>query len=132
MKQVKFFALLVMAGFATFAVAQSNNSNDVGSNQVGSGMGGQGQGGQRHGPPPAAIDACKSKNSGAECSFIGRNNETRNGTCFSPSPEHPLACRPAQANHGMDGQTNQGRQSGMEGQEPSQQGRSGNNEMNEK
>lgn len=47
-------------------------------------------------PPPQAIDACKEKASGAACSFVGRNNKELTGTCFSPNPERPLACRPAQ------------------------------------
>ena len=59
------------------------------------GQGGQGSGEHHHGPPPAAIAACKGLASGAGCSFVGRQNQNLSGTCFSPRTDRPLACRPA-------------------------------------
>ena len=52
----------------------------------------QQQGGPRQ-PPQAALDACQSLSSGAECSFTGKS-ETVSGTCAAPEGK-PLACRPA-------------------------------------
>lgn len=94
----------------------------TGSGQSGSGQGGQGgpggpgkapggpggeggqSGGEHHrGPPPAAIAACKGLASGAGCSFVGRENKNRSGTCFSPATDKPLACRPAGGGPGGQG-----------------------------
>lgn len=49
-------------------------------------------------PPPEALDACKDKTSGVECSFNDRQGNSRSGTCWAPDPSKPLACRPADAN----------------------------------
>ena len=57
--------------------------------------GGEGPDGDRPPPPPPeAIDSCADKSSGDACSFEGREGETLSGTCFSPSSDLPLACRP--------------------------------------
>jgi hypothetical protein len=63
-----------------------------------------GQGGpEHHGPPPAAIAACKGLASGAGCSFVGRENQSLSGTCFSPRTDRPLACRPPRGARGAKG-----------------------------
>jgi hypothetical protein len=56
---------------------------------------GQGQGGPQRGPPQAAIEACASRSSGEACSFSDRGHDLT-GTCWSPSSDKPLACKPAQ------------------------------------
>jgi hypothetical protein len=48
----------------------------------------------RRGPPPQAMDACKSKASGDACSFESPRRGTVQGTCWAPSQDRPLACRP--------------------------------------
>lgn len=62
---------------------------------------GQSQDGQRRGPPPQAIDACKSLKTGDACSFTGPHGDMQ-GTCFAP-PDKALACRPANAPQGPNG-----------------------------
>jgi hypothetical protein len=47
-----------------------------------------------HGPPPEALAACQGKSSDAACSFT-HQGRTLEGTCFTPSRDLPLACRPA-------------------------------------
>lgn len=59
------------------------------------------QGGDPRQPPQAAIDACVSIPQDSACSFIGRNNETVNGTCQTVS-ESQLACVP-QGGRGHNG-----------------------------
>jgi len=87
MRQRRLVAALTLYAMATLAIAQTNSPSEGGN--------GQGAGEHRHGPPPAAIDACKGKTSGATCSFIGHENKSRTGTCFAPpSGNVPLACRP--------------------------------------
>ena len=55
----------------------------------------EGRGGNGHPPPPReAIDACSDKDSGDDCSFSGRDDETVSGSCFTPADDKPLACRP--------------------------------------
>ncbi|MGA7750560.1 MAG: hypothetical protein WCA63_10465 [Gallionella sp.] len=122
MKKSKLIVTLILAGMATIAAAQS--SNPQGDGQEGPGNGGQGgsnigpgmgpgSGQHPHGPPPQAIAACKDKASGAECSFIGRENKTRTGTCFAPpGGNHPLACRPDRGEKGMEEQGVGGQKSG--------------------
>lgn len=57
------------------------------------GQGSRGPQGHR-GPPREALEACKSKQSGAECSFTTpRGKET--GKCWTPDSSKPLACKPA-------------------------------------
>ena len=105
----KLLVTLILAGITTMATAQTNPP--AGENRQGGGQGG----GERRGPPPQAIEACKGKASGATCSFVGRNNAERTGTCFSPDAGHPLACRPPrEGNHqgGQGGQGNGGQGSG--------------------
>lgn len=96
MKMRKIYATLVLAILATGASAQT-----------GSGQGGPGKapgaGEHHHGPPPAAIAACKGLAAGAGCSFVGRENQNRSGTCFSPAADKPLACRPAGSSRGGQG-----------------------------
>ncbi|HTP28093.1 MAG TPA: hypothetical protein VMK12_20870 [Anaeromyxobacteraceae bacterium] len=46
-----------------------------------------------HGPSPEAIAACQGKDAGAPCSF-SHHDRTVQGTCFTPSSDKPLACRP--------------------------------------
>lgn len=45
-------------------------------------------------PPPEAVQACASKQQGAECSFTAHDHE-RKGTCEAPPGGSSLACRPA-------------------------------------
>lgn len=130
MRPSKLFAVLVLAGVTAVAVAQPDDFQ--GGGQAGPVMDGKGGsdvdpgGGQHpHGPPPQAIAACKDKSSGASCSFVGRENQTRSGNCFAPPGEnHPLACRPDRTakdagGQGMGGQGSEGQRGsatgGMEG-----------------
>lgn len=54
-----------------------------------------GEGKRRHGPPPAAFEACANQSEGAACSFTGRRDEAVEGTCFAPPRESSaLACKP--------------------------------------
>lgn len=130
MKPNKFFAALFLAGLTAAAAAQPDNlqgggrAGPVMDGQGGSDMNpgmGPGGGQQPHGPPPQAIAACKDKSSGASCSFVGRENQTRSGTCFAPPGEnHPLACRPDRAAKDAGGQSMGGQ--GSEGQRGSAMG----------
>jgi hypothetical protein len=133
MKNRQFLAVLIIsAGFVSISIAEPNNSEGGANEHNGSGMNAQGPGGQggengpRRGPPQAAIDACKGKAAGVQCSFIGRNNQTRSGTCFVPPSGGqggiPLACRPAPGSMQNGAPGNQNGQ-GMQGQ-----GGSGNGE----
>ena len=125
----KIYAALILAGLATGVSARNTALQSAASDasqghiqlaQAGSGpnnqsssQGGQGgagkapgsQGGSErpHGPPPAAIAACKGLASGAGCSFVGRENQNRSGTCFSPAADEPLACRPERGGQGGQG-----------------------------
>lgn len=47
------------------------------------------------GPPPEAIAACAELESGASCSFTGRQSEAVQGSCKSPpKTKGELACAP--------------------------------------
>lgn len=50
---------------------------------------------RHHGPPPEALDACKSAASGQQCSFTSRRGDQITGTCVSREEGKPLACRPS-------------------------------------
>lgn len=126
-------AILVFVGVATSLAAQTAtnpppNGNRSGGSQSAQGPGAMGPGGQgQHpGPPPAAIDACKGKDNGAACTFVGRQGEQLSGSCFTPpagGPGQPagaqgqgmasggalpMACRPSNAPGGPGGNANQG------------------------
>jgi hypothetical protein len=129
MRIKKIYAALILASLATGVIAQTtalqSAASDAsqgriqlaqagsGPNSQGSGQGsqggpgkapgGQGGGEHHHGPPSAAIAACKGLASGAGCSFIGRQNQNLSGTCFSPKSDKPLACRPAGGARGGQG-----------------------------
>jgi hypothetical protein len=127
MKQSKLITALILASLTTIAIAQPNNPSGGGNGQGGQGMGGQGgstmssgNGERPHGPPPQAIEACNNKASGAACSFVGREDKTRTGTCFAPpGGNHPLACRPEHGNSDMGGQGSGGQGGqGMGGRGP--------------
>jgi hypothetical protein len=122
MNMSKVHVVLMLAGLALGANAQTSTPQAPNSGQNNQGMqpGGQrGQGmsqGGHHHPPKEAIDACQGKASGAACSFVGRHNNNLTGTCFAPpqnNENHPLACRPerpsGQGGQGGSGQGGQGR-----------------------
>lgn len=89
-------AAVILAMLATGAGAQiSGSQGDPGK--------APGGGERHHGPPPAAIAACKGLAAGAGCSFAGRENQNRSGTCFSPAADKPLACRPERGARGGQG-----------------------------
>ena len=94
MKNRKLLVALILASMTAVATAQTNTPPNGGNHQGGGQGSGQG-GSERRGPPEQAIAACQGKSSGAACSFVGRNNAERTGTCFTPNAEHTLACRPA-------------------------------------
>lgn len=54
---------------------------------------------QRRGPPPEAIKACASAQSGDSCSFDGRRGEQLEGNCGVPeqAQEQSLICMPDNA-----------------------------------
>ena len=55
----------------------------------------RGDGGRPQGPPPEAIESCKSLSVGDACSFSGRRGEDLAGTCINPGgDEDTLACAP--------------------------------------
>lgn len=85
---------IVLATLLT-ALAVSPALNAEGQNGGGAGGPGKGPGGG-HRPPREALDACQGKSAGAACTFTARRG-TETGTCFTPRPELPLACRPANA-----------------------------------
>ena len=96
--------LLLAIALGSFAVVASAQNTTPPSGSTGK-VPAQGQppSGHHH-PPPQAIAACQGKASGDACSFIGRENQTRTGTCFAPPAAangqpidqgaRPLACRP--------------------------------------
>jgi len=45
-------------------------------------------------PPREALEACKEKSESAKCSFKGREGKEVEGTCWRPSSDKPLACKP--------------------------------------
>ncbi len=53
-----------------------------------------GPGGRHRGPPPVALEACKTLTAGAACS-VTFGDKTINGTCATGGPANELACRPA-------------------------------------
>ncbi len=91
------FASSSLIAFSAFAQAPGG-----GSGQTGQGQGGPG-GGHR-GPPPEAIEACKSKAAGAACTFVGRQGEQLTGTCFQP-PSRPEGAPSGQGAQGQQGQS---------------------------
>ena len=52
-----------------------------------------GPGGPHHGPPKEAVEACKSRKQGDECSFK-MHDDTVTGTCEKGPEGDTLACRP--------------------------------------
>ena len=46
-------------------------------------------------PPPEAIEACSGLSDGDQCTFDLPNRNTIEGTCFRPTQELSLACRPS-------------------------------------
>ncbi len=54
-------------------------------------------------PPAEALEACEELEAGDACSFEGRNDETVEGTCFTPGDDKPLACRPSNPPPGREG-----------------------------
>ena len=55
-------------------------------------------GGEHRKPPPEALDACKTLQSGQDCSFTSPQGAVK-GSCFEPEGK-PLACRPRNAPNG--------------------------------
>ncbi len=87
-----------------FALAAGMLASSTVFAQPANGQGGPG-GEKRRGPPPEAVEACKSKSASAVCSFTDREGVKLTGTCFAPpprpdgaakpdAPARPLACRP--------------------------------------
>ncbi len=58
-------------------------------------------GAKPRGPSPEAIAACKDKADGQSCTF-GANDRTAAGSCYSPSRDLPLACKPDGAPDGRE------------------------------
>lgn len=78
-----FIVLLGLASVGTFA--QDYNSSDSSS---------QGRRGKRR-PPQEALNACSDLSSGDSCEFTSqRDGRSLSGTCFQPSTDKPLACKP--------------------------------------
>lgn len=88
-------------------MGQMAQGEQMGQGQSGQGMSGS-QNGQRRGPPPEAMQACQSSSDNASCSFQDREGNKKSGTCWRPSSEMPLACKPSDApEHGVQGQQGQ-------------------------
>ena len=85
----------LLAGLAGAAMAQ-DGARPQGKPQAGQGGEQQGEPKEhRHGPPPEALQACKSLAAGAACGFTGQRGAMK-GQCWAPQGK-PLACRPADA-----------------------------------
>ena len=89
----RLLVIAMMMGAAAWAENVPSNGNQNGRPPMEQGGGGPGRGGHRA-PPPEALAACQGKSSGAACSFTGRRGDSVSGTCFSPDPSKPLACKP--------------------------------------
>ena len=97
--------LISLAAFAEGAAGTSGPQNagteTPTQQQQGQGQGSAGPQGQNNKPPrppKEALDACQSKKAGDACAFSGRSGE-KSGTCFTPDPAKPLACRPGDGPH---------------------------------
>ncbi len=94
------FTLVFLAGFAV--IAQSQTQSQPSSQPPAARpsqqapMGHPMEGGKRP-PPPEALKACESKNSGDACSFEGREKQKVEGACWTPDSSKPLACKPSNA-----------------------------------
>jgi hypothetical protein len=47
-------------------------------------------------PPPEAVAACSGRSAGASCTFQHKDR-TETGSCFTPDPSLPIACKPVRA-----------------------------------
>ncbi len=65
-----------------------------------------GQAGEHRGPPPAAIDACKSLAADAACSFTDKKGNEHDGVCRAPQ-DQPLACVPPHHRRPREGAADQ-------------------------
>jgi hypothetical protein len=79
--------LLVVLLLTSGALAQQSTTSSQG------GQGGAPRPGGPRTPPPEAVAACSGKSAGATCTFQHKDrNET--GSCFTPDPSMPVACKP--------------------------------------
>lgn len=87
---------LILACMATLALSPSASAqgSTQGSAPAAQAPSGEPRGGHR-GPPPEALEACKTLKAGAACSFSGPHG-SHTGQCWAPQ-DKPLACRPAHA-----------------------------------
>lgn len=88
------FLLLFSSGFA---FSSGNQYNDE-KNQYQEHSEAQGKRRRGRKPPKRALLACEDKESGTSCSFNSEKRGEVTGTCFSPSDDKPLACRPVRRN----------------------------------
>lgn len=79
MRKNTFITLLAFFALAISTASHSQQRNE--------------QSGKRT-PPKEALNACVDKSAGQQCVFEGRKG-SESGTCFAPSEELPLACKPA-------------------------------------
>jgi hypothetical protein len=77
--------LLALMALAPSALAQDGPPSDAGPG---------------HGPPPPeAVEACSGGLDGDPCSFDSPHG-TEEGSCWAPSDELPLACKPSEGPEG--------------------------------
>ncbi len=90
--------LLAVLLLVSVAVAQQAVTGQGAPPNGAAGQGGPGQPGGAHPgtprtPPPEAVAACSGKSAGASCTFQHKGR-TETGSCFTPDPSRPVACKP--------------------------------------
>jgi hypothetical protein len=82
-------SLLAVVLLSSSALAQQSSTAPGAQGQTGSA-----RPGAPRTPPPEAVAACSGKTAGASCTFQHKER-TETGSCFTPDPAQPVACKPA-------------------------------------
>jgi len=85
-------SVIVVAAFSSIAFAQQPASAQQGASGA-QGPSGPARAGAPRTPPPEAVAACSGRSAGASCTFQHKDR-TETGTCFTPDPSLPIACKP--------------------------------------
>jgi hypothetical protein len=85
-------SVLVIVALSSTASAQQSTSGQSGATGV-QGPSGPTRAGAPRTPPPEAVAACSGKSAGASCAFQHKER-TETGSCFTPDPSFPVACKP--------------------------------------
>lgn len=108
MKSIRIFALTALFTFGQTLWAQDQRPPAEEMHRQLSQKNQHGESGPKKRPPKEAIEACSSKASNDTCQFNGKNNEAVSGTCFSPSADKPLACKPSEMKEKKESQAPEG------------------------